>query len=263
MLDRVLVLLKDIPDLDEIEIDPTTRKPDVSGASRRISDVDKRALEAALRLKEEYACEVASVTVGDEKTEKAILQGLAMGADSAFIVNDPDLEAIDALATSHILEAAIREIGDFDIILAGELSLDSLGSQIGPRLSRLLDIPQISYVKDVDIINGKIRAVRDLEDFDEVVESGFPVLLSVVREVNEPRIPSLMNIMKAKSKPITKWTCEELGLTAEEVNALTSVRILNVEAPVVERKKVKIEAETVDEAALKLVEVLKEEGVLG
>lgn len=261
-MERILVLLKDIPDLDEIEIDPSTRKPDVSGVTRRISEVDKRALEAALRLKEEHGGKVISLTLGDEKTEKAILQGLAMGADESYIINDPDLGDIDALATSHILQSAIKKIGEYDLILAGEMSLDSLSSQIGPRLSRLLDIPQISYAKEIEILDDRVRTVKDLEDFDEIVESDFPVLLSVVREINEPRIPSLINIMKAKSKPITTWSCEELGLKAEDMNEISSVEILKVEAPLVERKQVMIEADSVEQAADKLVGILKDEGVL-
>jgi electron transfer flavoprotein beta subunit len=114
----------------------------------------------------------------------------------------------------------------------------------------------------MELIDGKVKAVRDLEDVDEVVEVRLPAVVSVVREINEPRIPSLMNIMRAKRKPTEEWDVAILGLSADEVRAGSSVEVLKVEAPLVERKRVIIEAETVEEAAEKLAEAIIAEGVL-
>jgi electron transfer flavoprotein beta subunit len=185
-----------------------------------------------------------------------------MGADSACIVNDGGLAGVDALTTSKVLKAALEKIGDYDLILCGEMTLDSLSAQVGPRLAELLDLPQVTYVKQIEIVDGKIRAERDLEDVDEIVEVGMPAVVSVVREINEPRIPSLMNIMKAKKKPTEEWDASALGLSAEELRAGSSVEVLKVEAPKVERKRVVIEAETVEEAAAKLAEAIVAERVL-
>jgi len=107
-----------------------------------------------------------------------------------------------------------------------------------------------------------VRAVRDLEDVDEVVEVGLPAVVSVVREINEPRIPSLMNIMRAKKKPTEVWDCSSLGISAETMKAGSKVEVLKVEAPLVERKRVVIEAETVEEAAEKLANAIIGEGVM-
>jgi len=142
------------------------------------------------------------------------------------------------------------------------MTLDSLSSQIGPRLAQLLDLPQITYVKELDVADGKVRAVRDLEDVDEVVEAALPAVVSVVREINEARIPNLMSIMRAKKKPQTVWGLGDIGLDAAEVKSQSYVQITSVSAPKVERKQIKIEAETVEEAAAKLVEALMQEGVL-
>jgi electron transfer flavoprotein alpha/beta subunit len=259
---RIVVLLKDIVDLNEMKIDPSTRKPRVEGVKRRISDVDKRALEEAIRLKEKHGCEVVSLSVGGGKTRTAMLEALALGADAAYIVNDEAIAGVDSLATSRVLKAALEKVGGFDLVLCGEMTLDSLSAQVGPRLAELLGLPQVTYAKSLDLADGRVRAVRDLEDVDEVVEVGLPAVVSVVREINEPRIPSLMNIMRAKKKPTEEWDVAALGLSAEEVRAGSSVEVLKVEAPLVERKRIVIEAETVEEAAEKLAEAIIAEGVL-
>jgi electron transfer flavoprotein beta subunit len=259
---RQIVLLKDIPDLTEIKLDSQTRAPIIEGVKRRISEVDKRALEAAIRLKEKAGGEVVTLSMGDDKTKTALLEAMAMGADAAYIVDDPGLVGVDTNATSRVLEAAVGHMGEYDLIVAGEMTLDSLSSQVGPRLAQLLGIPQITYVKDLDAADGKVRAVRDLEDVDEVVEAPLPAVVCVVREINEPRIPNLMSIMRAKKKPQTVWAAEDIGLDAAEVKAKSYVEVMSVTAPKVERKQVKIEAETVEEAASKLVEALAKEGVL-
>jgi len=261
-LTRIIVLLKDIADLTELKFDPTTRSPRLEGVKRRISDVDKRALEAAIQLKEKHGGEVIALSMGDAKTKTAMLEALAMGADALYLVNDEALKGIDTLATSKVLAAAVRKIGDFDLVLCGEMTLDSLSSQVGPRLAELLDLPQVTYARHLELEEGRLRAERDLEDVDEVVEVGLPAVVSVVREINEPRIPSLMNIMKAKRKPTVEWDAAALGLSADEIKDASSIEILKVEAPQVERKRVIIEAETAEEAAEKLAEAILAEGIL-
>jgi electron transfer flavoprotein beta subunit len=259
---RIIVLAKDIPDLNEVKIDPSTRHPHTESAKRRLNDLDKRALEAAVRVKEASGAEVVTLSFGDERTKTSLLEALAMGADAAYIVIDPNLKGLDAHATSLVLESAIRKIGSYDLILAGELALDSMGAQVGPRVAELLGVPQVTYVKELKLEAGKFRAVRDLEDFDEVVEAEPPFLATIVREINEPRIPSLMNIMKAKKKPLTEWNVEALGIKADDITASSRVVVLDLQAPEVKRKRVIIKADKVEEAVAKLVSVLSAEGAL-
>ena len=259
---RQIVLLKAIPDLNEIKIDQESRKPLTEGVKAKISELDKRALEAAIQLREAVGGEVLVLSMGDDKTKTALLSALAMGADGAYIVNVPELKGIDTNATSKVLEAAVKAIGDYDLIVAGEMTLDSLSSQIGPRLAELLGLPQVTYVKEMSVADGKLRATRDLEDVDQIVEAPLPAVVSVVREINEPRIPSLMNIMKAKRKPQTVWDAAGLGLDVEDIKAQSYVKVTDVTAPLVERKQVVIEGDNVEDAARKLVEALTGEGVL-
>lgn len=259
---RIVVLVKDIPDLNEIKIDPLTRSPIVDGAKRRLNDLDKRALEAAIRMKEVGGMEVVTVSMGDERTKTCVLEALAMGADAAYVVADPALKRLDAYATSYVLEAAIKKAGVFDVIILGELSLDGMGSQVGPRVAELLGIPQVTYTKELKYEGGKYRAVRDLEDVDEVVEVEPPFLATVVREINEPRIPSLMNIMKAKKKPLIEWNADALGFKIDELRASVRVEVSDVKVPEVKRKRVMIKAENMEKAVEKLVTDLVDEGVL-
>ncbi|MCW4035670.1 MAG: electron transfer flavoprotein subunit beta/FixA family protein, partial [Candidatus Bathyarchaeota archaeon] len=251
-----------IVDLNELKIDLSTRQPRTEGVKRRVSDVDKRALEAAIRLKERHGGDVVSLSLGGERTRTAMLEALAMGADAAYIINDEALAGVDSLATSKVLKAAMDRVGDYDLVLCGEMTLDSLSAQVGPRLAELLDLPQVTYAKHLELVDGRLRAVKELEDVDEVVEVGLPSVVSVLREINEPRIPSLINIMKAKRKPVEEWNAATLGLSADEVRAGSSVEVIEVIAPLVERKRVVIEAETVEEAAKKLAEAILSEGVL-
>lgn len=259
---RIVVLVKDIPDINEIKIEPSTRRPMVEASKRRLNDLDKRALEAAIRIKEAAGMEVVTVSMGDDRTKTSILEALAMGADAAYIVNDPALKGLDANATSRILKSAIRKAGDFDVVIAGELSLDGMGSQVGPRVAELLDVPQVTYAKELKFEAGKYRAIRDLEDVDEIVEADPPFLATVVREINEPRIPSLLNIMKAKKKPLTEWNIEALGLKADEIRGSVRVDVSDVKVPEVKRKRVRIKAEKVEEEVAKLISALDVDGVL-
>ena len=245
-----------------MKVDPETRQPKTEGIKRRISDLDKRALEAALQLKESGEGAVIALSMGGAETRKVFLSALAMGADAAYIINDEALAGVDSLATSKVLKAAVERIGDYDLIIGGEMTLDRLSAQVIPRLAELLDLPQVTYVKEIELSEGTLRAVRDLEDVDEVVEVSLPAVVAVVREINEPRIPSLMNIMKAKRKPTEEWDVDAVGLSAEAINASSSVEVMKVEAPKVDRKRIVINADTVEETAAQLAEAIISEGVL-
>jgi|TARA_B100001971_G_C18265534_1_gene591831 electron transfer flavoprotein beta subunit len=259
---RIIVLLKDIVDLELMKVNLKTSEPIIKGIKRKISDLDTRALEAALKLKESNKGEVITLSIGGSETRTVILAALAMGADRAYIIKNDKLARLDSRATSKVIRAAVEKIGPYDLIIGGEMSLDSLSSQTIPRIAELLNLPQVTYVKEIKLYEGTLQAVRDLEDVDEIVEVDLPAAVAVVREINEPRIPSLMNIMKAKRKPIKEWEVADLGLSIEEINALSSIEIQKIKTPKVNRKRIVIKADTVTESAAKLVKAIISEGVL-
>jgi len=260
---RIFVCAKQALDVTELKIDSATRRPIIAGVPRKISDFDKNAIEEAVRLKEKIGGEVTIITVGLEEAKTTLREALAMGADKGYLISDPAFEDSDTLAVSYILAETIKKLGEFDLIICGEASIDSFSAQVGPRLAERLGIPQITYVRKVSLDGNTLVAERSLEDCHETVRIKTPVLLTVTREINDPRIPSLMAIMKASKKEIVVWKAEDLKISKERVGKTGSViQVTDVLAPKVERKKIAIKAETVEEIAENLVKALVKEGVV-
>lgn len=261
-LKRIIVCLKQAIDVSHLKVDPTTRQLITVGAPKKISDFDKNALEEAVRIKEKYpGAEVFTLTVSYEDAKAVLREALAIGADKAYLVSDPSVQNVDTLGTAYILAEAIRKIGHFDLILCGEASLDSFSGLVGPRLSELLNLPQVSSVRKLAVEGDAIIAERVLEDAIETVKSKMPALVTVTREINQPRIPSLMMIMKASKKEIATWTLMELDIQKEKVDP--RIEIVEVLAPKTERKRILIKGETAQEIAEKLAKALIQEGVVG
>ena len=260
---RILVCVKQAMDVSQIKVDTATRRLITVDAPKKISDFDKNALEEAVRLKEKLGGEIVTVTVGPEDAKTTIREALAMGADRAYIISDPMFEGSDTLATSYILAEAVKKLGQFDLILCGEASIDSFSAQIGPRLADRLNIPLITYAKKLTFEGDIVSAERSLEDSDETVKAKTPVLLTVTKELNEPRIPSLMAIMKASKKEVIVWKAADLNISKEKVGeAGAAGKVISVLAPKVERRKTVIKGETPAETAEKLAKALIQEGVV-
>jgi len=260
-LKRILVCLKQAVDVSQLKVDPATRRLITAGAPKKISDFDKNALEEAIRLKEKLGGEVLTLTVSPEDAKPVLREALAMGADRAYIVNDPSVQGADTMGTAYVLFEMTKKIADFDLILCGETSLDSFSGLVGSRLSELLNLPQITSARKVAVEGDTVVAERSLEDASETVRAKMPALISVTREINQPRIPSLMMIMKASKKEIVTWTLKDLNVSTEKIAAKTEV--IDALAPKMERKKIKITGESVQEIAEKLAKALIQEGVVG
>ncbi|MEM2394087.1 MAG: electron transfer flavoprotein subunit beta/FixA family protein [Candidatus Bathyarchaeia archaeon] len=261
-MQRIIVCFKYAVDVSQVKVDQATRKLLTAEAPRKISDFDKNALEEAVRIKGKHGGEVVALTVSSENASSALREALAIGADKAYLVQDPTIQASDTLAVSYVIAEAVKKIGPFDLILCGEASVDSYSGQVGPRLAEVLGIPAITYVRKVSIEEDALVAERSLEDCSEVVKAKMPALLTVTKEINEPRVPTLMDVLKASKKPIITWTLSDLGIPSEKVGAL-AVQVLEVSAPKVERRKIRIQGETPKEIAEKLVKALIQDGVIG
>jgi electron transfer flavoprotein beta subunit len=254
--------LKQAIDVSQLKVDPATRQLIIAGAPKKISDFDKNALEEAIRVKEKLGgIEILTLTVSSEEAKTVLREALAMGADKAYLVNDPSVQGVDTLGTAYILAEAIKRIGQFDLILCGETSLDSFSGLVGSRLSEMLNLPQVTFVRKLSIEDNNILAERALEDVNETVKAKMPALVAVTREINQPRIPSLMMIMKASKKEIVTWTLSDLNVQREKIDP--KIEVLSVVAPTMERKKIMIAGETVQEIAEKLAKALIQEGVVG
>jgi electron transfer flavoprotein beta subunit len=253
--------MKQAVDVSQLKIDPATRQLVTAGAPKKMSDFDKNALEEAIRIKEKLGGEIITLTVSSEDAKAVLREGLALGADKAYWLNDPALQGSDTGGTAYVLAEMVRKIGEFDLILCGDSSLDSFSGLVGPRLSEMLNVPQITSVGKVTVEGDAVIAERSLEDASETVKAKMPALISVTREINQPRIPSLMMIMKASKKEIVAWSLKDLNVTAEKI--VSRIEIISVLAPKMDRKKIKVTGESVQEIAEKLAKAIIQEGVIG
>jgi electron transfer flavoprotein beta subunit len=261
-LRRIIVCLKQAIDVSQLKVDPATRQPMTASAPRKMSDFDKNALEEATKIKEKLGdIEIFTVTVGSEDAKAVLREALAMGADKAFFINDPDFKDIDTSGTAYILAEATKKIGECSLILCGETSLDSFSGLVGSRLAELLNLPQMTSVRKITVDDATITVERTLEDAIETVKAKMPALVSVTREINQPRIPSLMMIMKASKKEIVTWTASDLKLDTDKI--ASKIEVVEVLAPKTERKKIKITGENAQEIADKLAKALVQEGIIG
>lgn len=258
---ELIVCLKQVVDLQQIRVKKETREPVTEGLPFVFGDMDKNALEEAVRIKEKAGGRVTALSVGSPKLRDTIKEALAAGADQAFIIVDPQFDNLDAGPKAKILAKAIQKIGQFDLILLGEGSADNYSGQAGPRLAELLDRPLVSYVKQLELTDGRVKAVRNVEQYFEVVETQLPAVVTVTSGINQPRIPSLAQILRASRKPLTEWKIADIGMSAEELAEKEVLMVSNL-APVEQRKMVVFEGDQ-DENINNLVNSLIKEGVLG
>ena len=259
---RIIVCLKQAVDVSQLKVDPASRQPLTASAPKKISDFDKNALEEAIKIKEKLGeAEIFTLTVTSEDAKTVLREALAMGADKAYVVNDRSFKDVDTLGTAYVLAEAIKKIGEFSLVLCGETSLDSFSGLVGSRLAELLGLPQISSVRKLAVEGDGVLAERTLEDSIETEKAKMPVLVSVTREINQPRIPSLMMIMRASKKEIVTWTAVDLNLSKEKLES--KIEIVEVLAPKTERKRIKITCANAQEIAEKLASALIQEGVVG
>ncbi|RLI29329.1 MAG: electron transfer flavoprotein subunit beta [Candidatus Hecatellales archaeon] len=259
---KIVVCAKYALDPGEIRIDPSG-KPMLDRVPRKISDIDKNAMEAAINLKEKHGGTIQVVAFGPESARDGLKELLAMGADEAYLVVDPSDGRLDTMATAEALAAAIQKLGGFDLILCGEATIDGYAGQVGPRLAEKLGVPQVTYARSLTVEDGSLIAERDLEDAYEKVKVPLPALVSVTREINTPRIPTLMAILKASKKPFTLWKLEDVGLSREQLEQLSGIELVDMQGFAVERKRVVIKDKPVEEAVEELVSYLFKEKVLG
>jgi electron transfer flavoprotein beta subunit len=264
---NIIVCLKQVVDLDQIRIKRDTREPVLEGAPFLFGDFEKNALEEAVQLKETDGGAVIALALGNPKLKDLIIEALAMGADEAVILTDPAFTGIGSAGTAQALAAAIGKLGRGDLVLMGEGSADNYSGQVTSRLAELLGWPQVTYVRELELVDARIRATRDLEDALEVVEVDLPAVVSVTSEVNTPRRPPLPAILKASRKPVTTWSAGDLGLGGEPAGAVQAgalaplVQTLSNLAPEQDRKQVLFEGDA-DTSVDELVKALQKEGVL-
>jgi len=253
---NIIVCAKQVVDISEVKIDENTKKPLLEGIEKKISDIDKNAMEEALQIKEKFGGKIKVLTLGVPEAKENIKELLAVGGDEAFLVKTKGDE--DYYEVSCLLAKAIEKIGDFDIILCGEASIDQFSGQMGPRIAALLDIPQITYAQKVDAEPKEVTVEKNLGDRLVIMRSSYPVLITVTKEINEPRLPSLMQILASSNKPINEWDSQSLIEISEP-----KVETVELKGLITERKNIVFDEDKIGDAVKKVVEIVIKDGVLG
>ncbi len=233
----------------------------------KLSDIDRNAVQLANDIKSKVGADkiigIAVLTWGPvakrlKDAESSLREALAMGVDEAHLLADDKLIPGDPTTTAVALKALLEKIGaNPKLIIAGEATVDGFTGQVPGRLAELLGLPYISFAKKVEVDGDKLTAERDLEDFIEKVETTLPAVISVTREINAPRLPTLIQIRRAFKKPLTKYTLGDLDISIESISNILEARVLAVQ-----RKQVIIEGDSLEEIADKLLDALVNEGVL-
>jgi electron transfer flavoprotein beta subunit len=224
---------------------------------------DEYAVEQALLSKEEHGGKITAISLGPEDAKEALKTSLAMGVDEAIILSDPAFAAADTLVASKILAAAISKVEAVDLVFFGRSSVDSDSGVLGAQVARRLGWPSLNLVSAVTNLSpdgGTIEVERMIDEGRQMVRSPLPAVVSVVKEINEPRYPSFMGIRKASRAEIPLWTTSDLGLDEVPTPAMTWPEIFA--PPKVETTCEFIEGETPDEIAEKLATRLTEEKVI-
>jgi electron transfer flavoprotein beta subunit len=258
---KILVLIKQVPDTTDVKIDPVTNTLKREGVAAVINPFDMYAIEEALRVKERIGAgaEVVAISMGPPQAKEALKEAISMGCDSAVLLSDRKFAGSDTWATSYTLSRAIKKIGDYKVIFCGKQASDGDTAQVGPGVSMHLDIPQVTYVKKIEKIDGERATLeRMTEEGYDIIETPLPAVFTVVKEINEPRLPSLKGKMKAKKAEIPVWNAEDIGCEEDKIGLDGSpTRVVKVFTPAPREGGQMITGEP-DEIAVKLAGVLKD-----
>lgn len=229
---KIVVCIKQVPDTAEVKINPQTGTLIREGVPSIINPFDMHAIEAGLQVREKIGGILAVITMGPPQAESALRDAISMGADDAVLLTDKAFAGSDTWATSYTLSKAIEKLGA-DIVICGKQAIDGDTAQVGPETAEFLDIPHISYVRRIeDITQNSIKVQRMMDEGYDIVESSFPVLLTVVKELNEPRLASLKGKMTAKKAEIKRWGCSDINADDKKIGLKGSpTQVKNIFAP--------------------------------
>jgi electron transfer flavoprotein beta subunit len=257
---NIIVCIKQVPETTEVRINPETNTLIREGVKSIINPFDMYAIEEAVRLKERFAGKATVITMGPPQAEAVLREAISFGIDEGILVCDRAFAGSDTWATSYTLSGAIKKIGAFDLIICGKQASDGDTAQVGPGISAHLNIPQVTYVKKIEEASEKsMRVERMMEEGFEIIETPLPALITVVKEINEPRLPSLRGMMRAKQAKITSWTQKDLNLDPQSIGLCGSpTQVVKIFTPP-PRAGGQILAGETQEVVEKLVGLLKTE----
>ncbi len=230
---NIVVCLKQVPGTTEVKIDPETNTLIRQGIENIINPFDTYAIEEGVRIKEKGGGKVTVITMGPSQAEAALRESISLGVDEAVLLSDRAFAGADTRATAFTLSCAVKKLQQYDLIICGRQTIDGDTGQVGPELAEMLDIPFVAYVSQIEEIKeGYLRVRRMVEEGHEIIETTLPAVITVAKEINIPRIPSLRGIMKSKSATISTWGIQELGVEEGMVGlAGSSTQVIKIFFP--------------------------------
>jgi len=260
----IIVCIKQVPDTTDVRIDPKTGTLIREGVPSIINPDDKHAIEEAIRLREKYGGKVTVLSMGPPQAKTALREAYAMGVDETILLSDRAFAGADTWATSYTLASAVKKMGSYDIIFCGLQAIDGDTAQIGPQLAENLQIPQITYVQEIEMKGDTLRSYRALEDGHMVLETKLPVLLTAIKDLNEPRYPSIPGIVKAhREHKILVWNASDVMADPQKIGLPGSpTQVKRSFAPEAKRAAEIIEGDSVEEKVAKLVDRLEDRNVV-
>ena len=257
----IVVCIKQSIDIEQLKFDPSSRAPILAGTPKKMGEMDRRAVEEALRIKARAGGSVIALTTGGSDIEDVMRRAYAMGVDEGYLVTGPELGSLDSSTKAKVLAAVIKKMPHFDLVLCGAASSDVFSWQVGPGLAELLRVPLMTSVKKLDVQGDELISECDLEGGIYTLKAKMPAVVTTTLDINEPRIPSLMAVLGASKKKAKVLALEELGIPQTK----PLVQISGISVPEVKRKKMVFDgsdAEKVGEATSRLIEALRKEGVM-
>lgn len=255
---NIIVCIKQVPDTAEIKINPETNTLIREGVPSIINPFDLHALEAGLQIREQVGGKITVLTMGPPQAESSLREAVSMGADEAVLLSDRAFAGSDTWATSYTLAQTIRKL-EADIIFCGKQAIDGDTAQVGPETAEFLDIPHIAYIRKIEEVKDNyIRVQRLMDEGYDIVESSLPVLLTVVKELNQPRMPSLKGKMAAKKAEIKKMGMADIDADADSLGLKGSpTQVRNIFAPETKAERKMIEG-TAEEQVDNLLKELRD-----
>ena len=259
---KIVVCVKQVPDTNEVKLDPVTGTLIRDGIPSIMNPDDKAGLEAALAIKDRMDATISVVSMGPPQADSVLREALAMGADEAYLITDRAFGGADTLATSTTVAAAIKKL-DFDLIITGRQAIDGDTAQVGPQIAEHLNIPNISYAEDIQVDGNSVVVKRQYEDRYHVVRAQMPCLVTALGEMNTPRYMTPGGIFSAyREKEVTIWTRADLEVADEAIGLKGSpTKVAKSFPKSIKAAGVKVTLEP-DDAADYIVEKLKEKFVL-
>lgn len=210
---KIVVCIKQVPDTTDVKINKETNTLIRDGVKSVINPYDVYAIEEGLRLKEEYGGSVSVISMGPPQVSESLKEAVSLGVDEVLLLSDRAFAGADTLATSYVLAKAIEKLGDVDVILCGKQAIDGDTAQVGPGIAEHLAMPHSTYVKSIEeVTDNSIQIRRMIEGGYEEIEMTLPVLLTVVKEINTPRMPSIRGILRSRELEVPVWTVNDLDV---------------------------------------------------